>query len=247
MIQIIFFILSFTVVAFSGNRKPDHFVTKCEKQIDAKLKELGSSNKWTRVVDSKANHKTYRTPTKNFAQWIEIVAGDQPEMYHISPQGIREFGWNMSNCEMNKSTLPNPDRNYINIKGDVYTDAHLKAQMDRKESILIYVFSPRMTYSVKYMDELANEAEELGLKFVPLVEPSVNLAEIQNIIPTKTKYKILRSASVEILMRQMLLHFPSSLVIHRGQIMDPYIFGAMPKEDFKIRIINRLFSGVNEK
>ncbi len=242
----IFTLILYSFFAFSAGRKPNNYITNCESQIDEKLKELQSKNEWVRVVDSRPNHKTYRSPTNLLGEWVEVIAGDSPAVYHITPKGIREFGWNLKNCEINKSTVFEEDKNYINISGPTFTDADLKTLIDQKESAIVYTYSPRMAYSLKYMNELAEAAESLGFKFIPVLESTYKTSDVTKSFSNKKHYKIQKSASVEILMRQMLTHFPSSLIVYNGLILEPIIVGIKSKKEY-IAEISRRAVGANKK
>jgi hypothetical protein len=238
--KLIFFtLILFSAFSFSNERKPNNYTTNCEAQIDEKLKELHSKNEWVQIVDSRPSHKTYRSSTSVLGEWVEVIAGDSPSVYHVTPKGIREFGWNLKTCEINKSTVFEQDKKYINLSGPVFTDADLKKLVDQKESAIVYTYSPRMAYSVKYMDDLSEAAEALGFKFIPVLESTYKIGELNKIFPNKRRFKVQKSASVEILMRQMLTHYPSSLVVNQGLLLDPIIVGVKSKDEYQSEISRR--------
>ncbi len=232
-------LIFFSSLSWSAGRKPDNYITACEAQIDEKLKELNSKNDWTRVVDSKPNHKTYRSPTNNVGEWVEIVAGEMPSVYQVTPRGIREFGWNLKTCELNKATAFEIESTFINISGPTFKDSDLKRIIEQKDRAIIYTFSPRMVYSIKYMDEMSDMAESLGYKFIPVLEPTYKIGNLGRKFPNVKNFKIQKAASVEIVMRQMLTHLPSSLVISNGHIMDPIIIGVKSKDEYESEISRR--------
>lgn len=99
-----------------------------------------------------------------------------------------------------------------------------------------------MTYSIKYIEEVAQSAKKLGFRFVPLLDPTADLGQTRKMFADRPKFKVQKAASVEILMRQMLTHFPASLVIYNGKILDPFIFGAMTNEEFEGQVVSRIMN-----
>ncbi len=234
--------------SFAKTRMPINSTSKCEKQITEKLTELKSNEAWIRISDTKAGHKTFRSTTQVFGEWVEVVIGKSPTLYLVTPKGIKEFSWNTQTCDMSVSSAFEIDSNYINVSGPAFTDVDLKSFLDKKENVIIYTYSPKMTYSIKYMEKMSEVAKKLGYKFIPILDPTIKIEEAAPLVPKKLNIKVQKSASVEILMRQMLTHFPASLVLHNGKILDPFIFGVMSKEEFEQQIMERVMrtSGVSK-
>lgn len=213
--------------------------TSCKNQVEDKLRYFKSKDLWIPIVVPKPGHKMYRSATQTLGHWLEIILSDKPVVSYITPRGTYEYSWETSNCNHQSFKFYEPSPDHIDVDGYSFKDKDLKELLDSNGSYLIYVYSPRMTYSIKEMQSLAEAAEELGFNFVPIIDPTVqNFRE--NDHPYLKGKTIIKAASIELLMRQMFVHFPTSLVVYKGKILDPFIFGVMSQENFQREIKRRV-------
>jgi hypothetical protein len=98
-----------------------------------------------------------------------------------------------------------------------------KIQMDQQRGTLIYVWSPRMVYSVQNMELAARAAAQAGLQFVALHDMRVPLSELPEALSTRQAL-----CSEQLMGRDALRHFPTAFVITERGIHPHAIVGAMP-------------------
>ena len=106
---------------------------------------------------------------------------------------------------------------------------------DSSRGALIYVWSPRMAYSVHNMEAAAHAAEASGLKFVALHDPRVPTSEMSTF---PIAYQAM--CSQRLMTSDALRHFPSAFVVNQRGIHRHPIVGAMPASAWASSIAHRL-------
>ena len=109
---------------------------------------------------------------------------------------------------------------------------------------LVYVWSPRMVLSVTQAHLAAEQAKALGLRFIPVVDGRLPVAEWQSALKQTNNAEILgqseplcASALIE---KDAYLHFPTAFVIQNGDIHPQKLIGAMPANFWRQGIEARL-------
>ena len=100
---------------------------------------------------------------------------------------------------------------------------------------MVYVWSPRMVYSVQNMDVASRAAEASGMRFVALHDSRVSASEMP-ILPMAS----LAMCSQQLIASDALRHFPSAFVITQHGIHRHAIVGAMPASAWLSSIAQRL-------
>lgn len=107
--------------------------------------------------------------------------------------------------------------------------------VDSPQGALIYVWSPRMVYSVQNMEAASRTAENSGLKFVALHDPRVPASEMPSLsIPSEVL------CSQQLMSSDALRHFPSAFVVNQRGVHRHAIVGAMPANAWASSIAQRL-------
>jgi hypothetical protein len=100
---------------------------------------------------------------------------------------------------------------------------------------MIYLWSPRYVYSVKDFQIFRDAAAKKGMEFIAVLDPQVSVEEAQAAVektnqemkPTKRKmasletFKGRKLASVELFMRDGMVHYPTVFVVKNGK-MNPH-------------------------
>ena len=121
--------------------------------------------------------------------------------------------------------------------------AQLQAASTAQRGTLIYVWSPRMVYSVQNMATASRAAAVAGLDFVVVradaaePHPPVDLAT-PPFVPPQDFSQMLCSPRLTALDAQR--HFPTAFVVNSSQIHRFPIVGAMPYEAWTSSIAQRL-------
>ncbi len=109
-----------------------------------------------------------------------------------------------------------------------FTDKDLQTLVTSKSNMMVYLWSPRQVYSMKYWQVFANVAKRFHLTFKPLIVPPITDAEW---IEVRDRFQLPASfrtenGSYEVYMRGMYGHTPSSLIISKGEIKSRILVGA---------------------
>jgi hypothetical protein len=132
-------------------------------------------------------------------------------------------------------------------------DNELLEQTKQRSSVgqgsLLYVWSPRMSYSVEQAYTAAHTAHAQGLAFVPLHDASVPPAEVNSLLRRISQSRwhnglpLVRSQALcaeALIERDALRHFPTSFVLTAHGIHPFAIVGAMPPRAWQHSIAQRL-------
>lgn len=124
-----------------------------------------------------------------------------------------------------------------------FDDGNLEKLLIRspQRAALVYVWSPRMVYSVHNMTTAARAASDAGLDFVVLHDRRVPELELQHL-----RISSLALCSVQLMERDALRHFPTAFVISAGRIHQHPIVGAMPSQAWDSSLMQRLNQPVQQ-
>lgn len=200
----------------------------CAKEVKAKLAEWNSTSQWQRQVDPATGAQSYRSPTKTFGTWVEVQKHPAKSVVMaMSAKGLTAVTYEKS-CEPIATTKKYEALSAEKGGKHYFTDMDLVNLVNSKKSGMIYVWSPGMVYSVDEFQTFKNTAKKLGLQFTVVMDPYADQKYARQIaqqrkLPLDDK----RVESVELLMRNMGVHFPMTLVYHKGQLSRNPIIGVM--------------------
>jgi hypothetical protein len=125
----------------------------------------------------------------------------------------------------------------MNTPAEAQSDACFgnQALRDLPSNTLVYVWSPRMVYSVSNMQLASRAAAAAGLGFVVVHDARVPQSELPSVAPASRAL-----CSEQLIEREALRHFPSAFVITPRGIHAHPIVGAMPLDAWMSSIDQRL-------
>lgn len=228
---------------------PDY---KCQKEVQKELTTLFGANTphWERTADPSFDTQAFRSPTAKTGEWYElqIVEKGQPKLFMYSTAKISEWNWN-SKCAMTNKKSHGFEffKMAKNAKAETFGDSDLEKMLKEKRTVMIYVWSPRMVYSVTEFTRVRALAEKRKMEFVPVLDPAVDATEARAAMKKAGIDFQLKSASaerepssvamykrmnsVELYMRNGTLHFPTVFVASNGQMHTRRLIGVLSNED----------------
>lgn len=234
-------------VAAAGYLPEDIFKNfKCQKELQSHLGSLFSKDpKWERTVDISFDTQAFRASEK-IGEWYElhVPEGKSPEIHFISSKKGTEYSWN-KNCELATKTLPGfkffeqSNKNPV----DNFSDEDLAQTLKTHKTGIIYIWSPRMVYSVTEFFRVRALVLKKGYEFIPVLDHSVpvqeakdamkalggelklQVANLQREPSSLSTYKKLNS--VELYMRNSSLHFPAIYIYSKGHLHPRRIVGVL--------------------
>lgn len=218
----------------------------CQKQVSAFLKNEFSKDgiQWERVVDQDSQTQVYRA-SRDLGHWYELQVSEKnpPKIFYISSKLNKNFEWNKKTCAMTQSEGRGlmfkqetaGARPADSAPESFFTDSDLKNLVASGKSGVIYVWSPRMVYSVTEFRVFRDVAKKLNIEFVPVLDPFVHESEARGAAKSvQAEFKGRRLASVDLYMRNSTLHFPTVFVYGNGKINSRRVIGVLPPEGLEI-------------
>jgi hypothetical protein len=224
---------------------------KCKAEVQKELEKVfsGKNPEWERTVDPSFDTQAFRTSTVKTGEWYElqIAEKDTPKLFFYSAAKSSVSSWNKT-CKA--ATTNKPGLELFKAAGmdksEIYSDAELAKLMSDKRTALIYVWSPRMVYSVTEFTRMRALAEKRKMEFVPVLDPLVDVSEARAAIKKAGIDFKIRSAnnlrepssiamykrmnSVDLYMRNATLHFPTVFLVANGKMHSHRIVGVMTND-----------------
>lgn len=132
---------------------------------------------------------------------------------------------------------------WLTTSAQCFSDADLASLVDKKTSALLYVWSPRMVLSGTEARDVATLATAEALSFVPLHDPRVGAAELNDALKRLPHTALNNSQSLcspALIQREATRHFPTSFVMANGQLDPLPLVGAMPVTRYQQAVRDRL-------
>jgi hypothetical protein len=220
----------------------------CAKQWQTYFATLGapSALTWTSVGSTSFQEDAYRSRLK-FGEWIELTGNSATQQIKASlhrSQEIQNVTFDSSCGIQKQNTKPNFVESTKTEK--LFTDNDLEKLLQSKKRGLIYLWSPRMPYSVTDFKKFRKAADRMHLDFIPLLAPNVPLSEaLEALKVQKVEFKGQKMASLELRMLNGDLHYPSFFVFGFGALNPKRIVGIFKNDDFdeiiqlRIRELNK--------
>ncbi len=219
---------------------PEEIVThKCRKVLEKTLKKNASKDNWVRTVDPQKDVQAFRSPTENLGTWVEIQTFENPYLFVFSPDKSHVYKFSGKDCSVLTST-DTKAMNFLNYKGDGFTDLKLKELVKADKPSMIYIWSPDMVYSMSEMSVFKQVAKEQGLQFVPVLDMSQSPEEAKKLSSGHgLNIPMTKLQSVELYMREGNLHFPTTFIVGRNRISDR-VFGVLTPQLLTERVLEEV-------
>ncbi len=234
-------------IVASGSVLPDVDISNCRALIESTAMELGSAGSWIEQAPKVTGSRTFRTPTKQIGNWleIEVAASGAVTLYTIGELVSKETSWN-ANCATKAAVHPGLGT-VLAKDGDTsiksFTDTNLEELLAKNGSGVIYVWSPGMSFSAKFLKAYRAWAKSKKMDFAIVVDPRATMREVLAAENTYGfSWERVRMNSVDLYMRSTTIHFPTALVFKDGRIHRSEIVGVMSVHDFESEVQKRLSS-----
>jgi hypothetical protein len=161
----------------------------------------------------------------------------------LSPTQNIRYSYNPTkNCEATVSATPIVKSKRGIATQDIFDDAALDDLIKTKKNGIIFIWSPHMALSLKAVPELNAAAAELGQPVTYVMDPMADQeaakagAKAQKLDDSSMR----RVDSMELAMRNALVHFPTLIVYRDGKICDTFQRGYRTAEKYRA-IITKIF------
>lgn len=245
-------LLTFSLSAGANDLLPGDLPAKikCQKQLQTQIKKVFGTKVpvWKKNADLNFDTQVFRSPAE-VGEWYELRLTEKkaPQLHFYSLEKTAEFNWNKS-CKMKEKKGPGfAFSNTPAVPGETFSDSDLKQLLEVKGKGLIYIWSPRMVYSVTEFARFRALAEKKKMEFIPILDHNADVAEAKAALEKAGAIKV-RSASVdrepssvnfyrklnsvELYMRNANLHFPTMYIYNEGKLNPHRLTGVLTDEGF---------------
>lgn len=212
---------------------------KCSPQIEKLLNQFdfAPDAKWKMTDSSSYANKAYKIESKKIGQWavlemttesLNLVTykSSEKQFYKLNNKDCKIIEENISQFKMFDEKK--------DFKSKPFTDSDLMKLIGQNKKGIIYLWSPRMVYSVNHSEDYFQLAKKNKFEFTSLLAHDVHFDEADEALKTKMqKFSGRKLASVDLYMRDATLHYPTFLVYNNGQIHPKRIVGINTPEDFE--------------
>ncbi|MEZ0393252.1 MAG: hypothetical protein ACAH59_13615 [Pseudobdellovibrionaceae bacterium] len=204
----------------------------CGPQALSLLQQWKAKDEWRLKFSVDVEEKKYQSPTDEFGTWVQIQWRDGKELklsqFSEKKQSFVRFD---SQCEPILQTQVTP-RRLAQVTEVVapaasglapWTDKQIEKILKEKKSAVFFLWTPHMQVSVEALREIQAATQKLKVPLYALVEPNSN-AQSAKSIAKKIKVpasQVFYLDSFELSLRDFRLHFPSLIVVSKGQFSSP--------------------------
>ena len=213
--------------------------TKCSPQIEKILAkfDFAADAKWKQADASSYANKAYKMESKKIGHWVVFETNkDGIDLVTYESSVKNFFKFKNKDCkitEENVSEFKMFDEK-IDKKAKPFTDSDLVKLIGQNKKGVIYIWSPRMVYSVNHSEDYFQLAQKNKFEFTSLLAHDVSFNEANEALKSKKQnFSGRKLASVDLYLRDATLHYPTFLVYNNGQIHSKRIVGINTPEDFQ--------------
>lgn len=208
----------------------------CQNQFEKTIFSLKAKNHWFKVAPKNNDVETYRTPTEYLGKWFEVdinLVNRVPNLEYSSLASTQYFLFNIADDKCVVKTHTKLKR--VNLDFNDFSDESLRNLISLGRG-MIYVWSPRMVYSVEHMEAFKKIAKKKRIAFTAIVEASAPQRMLASSFVLKNTHKEDRSRrnfSHELIMRESDIHYPVIFLYSFGHIHPESILGIKTEKELE--------------
>lgn len=214
--------------------------SKCNPQLQIEINKRSGYDSYVKIQAETPDDEIYRLKTKDPGSWLEIhyQRNATPKFFQITNANVIRFEYN-AECRMQQTVESglNFSKVFPDSTSKFVDDVELQKMIAIRQNGIIYIWSPSMIYSVKYLKRYRDTAKNLKIGFISLLDPKAKATD-QHVIATDFSVPTtdLKMNSVNLFMLGGLDHFPTLFVFKNGLIMEETIVGVFDKETLRQKI-----------
>lgn len=221
---------------------------KCSQQLFSLLNQWSEKRTWSQHFSRVDSAKVYRSPTSRIGVWIEVGLYPDRKVIasKISSSSFLHVSWdNSCNPQMGNElrTLSDHPKN-LPHGASVMTDRELEKILKQEDKGIIYAWSPYLPLSLDSAKAARRLSQRLNIAFIPVMDPDADwklaFSRIDHSgLPRTMAQKI---ESLELIFRQLTLHYPSILVFKKGKFVSSFLPGYENSASYEKFIVEHLGS-----
>lgn len=217
---------------------------KCGPQMEKLLVkfDFAPDAKWKKTDATSYANKAYKIQSKKIGHWVVFETNEDGVNLMTYESTVRHsYKLKNKDCKIVEENLSqfNLFDEKKDLKSKPFTDTDLVKLIGQNKKGVIYIWSPRMVYSVNHSEDYFQLAQKNKFEFTSLLAHDVSFDEANEALKSKKqKFSGRKLASVDLYMRDATLHYPTFLVYNNDQIHSKRIVGINTPEDFQ-NLINQ--------
>lgn len=212
------FVLVLVLIFVSAPSQGVELPTMCKTQISKLNQVYKSVGKWEKNFSTNGG-VSFRSPTNSISKWIEIVYSENKVKLYAFKSPNKNILYKFDNCKFKKEVIPS-EFSEKSTKSK-FTDADLLDLLKEKGTGMVYVWSPKFSYSAKYLEIFRNLARENKVKFTAIRANDDSSDELSPKFSPRLQ-KINRSLELNMLKSD--LHLPTTLFYKNSKwVRDPLV------------------------
>ncbi len=156
---------------------------RCKAKIDALIKEWKANGDWQLLIEGVKDHRRAISSSQKVGTWIYLEYGDASDPITVARQS--QFQADIHKLSEECTDAVKTEHNEPPKNTGVATDSDLLALIAAHSEVLIYVWSPEMSYSIPSLREIKVLVAELKIPFKAFLassaKPGVAAAQIQQV------------------------------------------------------------------
>lgn len=221
----------------------DNFIDpKCQSSLKKMSKKYNTQPEWLRIVDPDNQTLAWRSPTKVVGTWLQVETDKASRIPTIKVLSAKNELTYKAKIDSKKCLLSMTSSSKMPTKIRYSVTDDQLAEIIQSDKGIIYIWSPSMSYSMRYLRTFETYARKLQIPFYVFMDPSANkrmvkMAEKTYRIGKKYQRKV---ASNELFMRLYPLYYPVTYVFARGKIHPERIIGVVSEQVFTHKLMERM-------
>ncbi len=216
----------------------------CNKEIQSLLKGYSlEKGEWRKTLPDSISYDGWRFHPQTVGKWVELQkSSDQIILRKFNGENFLEA---VSDKKCKFEFLPMKMSWYLEKiwkqKTDLdFDDIKLEKLLSENSKAVIYLWSPKFSYSLTFYNKAKATAEKLGYKFIPLLDPRANTSEAkaaQDVFFASGFKRDLASNfinskmfSYDLFLRNGFNHFPVTFITGNKKIHPRFMTGLMTEE-----------------
>jgi hypothetical protein len=192
-------------------------------------------------------YRGLRIPTSRLGVWLRLLAapGGDILIERITEDAAESLDFDArcaARTTMSRITAGLPSDADVHPFREPWRDASLADRLAVGDTGIILVWSPHMPLSVDQYAILRSAATDLGLAFVPMLDPVADAGYAERIAAERgLRIEALRPLrGIELAFRGMTTHTPSVQLFSGGRLVGPVLFGYRGAEGMRAAILGAL-------
>jgi hypothetical protein len=218
---------------------------KCSKEMTGTINELGivTREEWKKnFIDGSPS---YKIPTTKVGEWLLVEKHlERDALVHMTPTQKNVYTYDQKNCQAKLEVSSLQPAKRAVASDDYFTDQTLAELSQKSPDGILYIWSPYMALSLKAVAELKVAADEVGLPITYAMDPFASEEDARNAVKMfdLPKSAMKRVDSMELSMRNALIHYPALMVLKEGKICKKVQRGYRTADKFRA-IIADIYGG----